>query len=591
MTILNGQANPSRIVEPLAARMYLSPNVLQVNDSTFDPNSPRLTDPSQAGILIHNPILPSKAVLQTEVLEGVNSHFYGRFQRLSGATRLDGTIVDLGIMREADVVNQTLWNGFNRFVKVTAIGYSYPTSDVTVTAPVIDEEFRYYEERPLEITVDIAGDPFFDVEITLYFDNGSTYVFSVRGTRRPQKEFTYLSQANWQGGLSIETQWLTSIYKASETSETRQALKVYPTRKMRYGFAAIGKDFSTVLWGFMQGLAKRRTYLPLFQDGAVVTQDSTGVRIYINTQYKRFFVGNTALLVLRRYDRSHKEGTATDEAMYYPVVINAVSSTYIDVLSSPVATIPRNSIVYPAMLSEIALKPNYFEAFKTTGAIADVTINEVYGEDTLEGANSSYTPTTYYGDAYLDIDLNWDVDPKLGIHRDAIVLKGGRQATIIPRTGFSTADIEVTISVDNRVDWWEMQGFLNYIKGRYKAFWIKHPMDVYRLGSYRKFDGGDVEEVEVFTSGGINNMYSCNAIWVKSTDGTENIIKVTGLRAGFTDKSVILELDPTTLSDIIELKRAFLVRSTSDKVKEQWFNDIGLVEVKLKCVELPGGYS
>jgi len=591
MTILNGQVQNSLIVEPLADRTYLSPNVLQTNDSTFGPASPRLSTATEEGIVRHNPSAPSNDVSVGLLEPGVNSHLYGHFIRQSGATRLDGLPIDLGIMREADVVNQTLWNGFNGFVKLLSIGYSYPSSDVTVTAPAIDEEFRYYEERPLEIEVDIAGDLFFDVEITLTFDNGSTYVFSVRGTRRPQKEFTYLSQANWQGGFSIETQWLTSIHKASETSETRQALKNKPTRKMSYEFVSVGKNFSTALWGFMQGLAKRQTYLPLFQDGSVVTQDSPGVRIHIDTLYKRFFVGDTALLVLRRYDRSHKEGTATDEAMYYPVVISTVTDTYVDVLSSPVADIPKHSMLYPAMLSEIAIKQNQFEVFHTTGAIADVTINEVYGENTLGAANSSYTPTLFYDDAYFDIDLNWAERPKVGIHRDALVLKGGRQRTIIPRTGFSTADIEVTISASNRVDWWEMQGFLNYIKGRYKAFWIKHPMDVYRLGTYRLFDGPDVTEVEVFTEGGINNMYSCQAIWVKSTDGTENIIKVEGLRAGFTSKSVILELDPTTLSDIIELKRAFLVRSTSDKVKEQWFNDIGLVEVKLKCVELPGGYS
>lgn len=590
MAEINGLLQNSLIVQPLADRTYLSPNVLQVNDSTFAPAAIRLASPE-----IGTPTYQPTTVLYDALIGvppiGVNSFLYGRFIRLSGATILDGDPIDVGVLRESDSVSQTIWNGFKIITEITSIAYSYPSSGVTVTGPIVGEVFNPYEERPLNIIISISGDAHFDVEITISFDNGESYVFSVRGDRLPQKEFTFLSQANWRGGLQMKYEYLTSIYKASETSETRQALRPRPVRSMTYEFAAVGENFSTVLWGFMQGLAKRRTLLPLFQDGAVVTQLSTGSVIHCDTTYRRFYAGQTLLIALRRYDRSHTSGTGEDEAMYYTAMIASVASDRINVISLPVAELPKGTMVYPAITSEIAIKDNDFEVFKPTGAIAQVDINEVFGVTTLPAANSAYSPTTYYGDAYFGFDWNWISKPKVGLLRDSVKLKGGRYSTVLPRTGFSTATLKGAVSVHTRAEWWDLIGFLNYVKGRFKPYWIKHPMDVYRLGTYILFDGADVTEVEVQTQGGINNMFSCQAIWTKDSNGTETIIKVTGIRAGFTDQSVILELDPTVVVDIVELKRAFLVRNTSDNFTENWKTDEGVVEVRMSMIELPGGYS
>lgn len=591
MSILTGILQASLLVQPFADRTYLSSNVLSGGVSTYDPAPARLALPEEGGSTFYSPVIVP-IVSKTGVSPvGVNAFLYERIIRQEGATRQDGSPIDVGVIRETDTVAQTLWNGFKDPVTVTNIAYSYPTSDVLVTAPIVTEEFNPYEERPLDIIIDINGDAFFDVEITITFSNGATYVFSVTGSRLPQAEFTYLSQANWLGGMKMESLYLTSIYKASETSETRQALRTRPARKISYEFASVGRDFSTVLWGFMQGLTKRRTYLPLFQDGSVVTQDSTGTKIFCDTVNKRFYPGNILLVAIRRYDRSHKDGTDEDEAMYYTGIISSVTSTFINVISPPLAEIPKNSMVYPGILSEIATKDNIFDVFKDTGAIANVTINEVFGPLTIEADNSSYSPTLFYEDAFFTFDWNWKVQPKVGLKRDAIILKGGRYATTIPRSGFSTASIEAAVSVHSRAEWWELTGFLNYIKGRYRAFWVKHPLDAYRLGTYTLFDGADLTEVEVLTQGGINNMYSIQAVWIKDSNGVEYIVKVDAIRAGFTSSSVILELDPTVVTDVEEIKRAFLVRNTSDKIIEQWFTDQGVVEVNMKMVELPGAYS
>ncbi len=277
--------------------------------------------------------------------------------------------------------------------------------------------------------------------------------------------------------------------------------------------------------------------------------------------------------------------------MYYTGIISSVTDTFINVISPPLAEIPKNSIVYPGILSEIATKNNTLEVFKPTGAIAEVTINEVFGPTTLEADNSSYSPTLFYGDAFFTFDWNWKVNPKVGLMRDAVVLKKGRYPTTIPRTGFSTTTINASVSVHSRAEWWELTGFLNYIKGRYRAFWVKHPLDAYRLGTYTLFDGADLTEVEVLTQGGINNMYSIQAVWIEDSNGVEYIIKVNAIRAGLTSSSVVLELDPTVVTDVEKIKRAFLVRSTSDKITEQWFTDQGVVEVAMKMVELPGAYT
>ena len=591
MSILTGLLQASLLVQPFADRTYLSSNVGRVFTSTYVPAASRLSLPDESGSIFHSPGMTLNISKTGVISDGVNAFLYDRFIRQDGTTRLDSIPIDVGVINRSETVTQSLWNGFKNKVVISNIEFSYPTSNVTLTAPVISEEFKPHEERPLDIIVDISGDAFFDVEITITFDNGATYIFSVTGTRLPDKEFTYLSQANWLGGMEMESQYLTSVYVASETSETRQALRAKPVRKISYEFASVGENFSTVLWGFMQGLAKRRTYLPLFQDGSAVTQTSVGTRIYCNTVNKRYYAGNILLIVIRRYDRSHGDGTGDNEAMYCISTITSVTDTYINVITPPLAEIPKNSMVYPGILSEIATKDNVFDVFKPTGAIADVTINEVFGPTTLEADNSSYSPTLFYGNAFFTFDWNWKVQPKVGLSRNSIILKGGRYDTIIPRTGFSTTSIEASVSVHSRAEWWDLTGFLNYVKGRYRAFWVKHPLDAYRLGTYTQFNGADLEEVEVLTQGGINNMYSVQAVWIKDSNGVEYIVKVDAIRAGITSSSVILELDPTVVTDVEEIKRAFLVRNTSDKIVEQWFTDEGVVEVRMRMVELPGAYT
>ena len=590
MSILTGLLQASLLVQPLADHTYLSSNVLSGGVSTYDPTTPRLAL-EEGGRTRYHPVIVHNTPKTGEPSVGVTTFLYERIIRLERAVRQDGLSINVGEIQGSATIEQTLWNGFKDLVTITAIDYSYVTGEVIVTAPIVTEVFNIYEERPLNILIDIAGDSFADLEITITFSNGATSVFTVTDFHIVQKGFTYFSQANWLGGMRMESQYLTSIYKASETSETRQALRPKPIRKISYEFASVGENFSTVLWGFMQGLTKRRTYLPLFQDGSVVTQDSTGTKIYCDTVNKRFYVGNTILIAIRRYDRSHRQGTSENEALYFTGVIGLVFDTYINVIASPLAEIPKNSMIYPGIFSEIATKNNTFEVFKPTGAIADVTINEVFGPTTLEADNSDYSPTLFYDDAFFTFEWNWKVPPKVGLKRDAIILKKGRYPTTIPRTGFSTVSIEAAVSVHSRAEWWELTGFLNYVKGRYRAFWVKHPLDTYRLGSYTQFDGADLEEVEVLTQGGINNMFSIQAVWIKDSNGVEYIVKVNAIRAGTGSSSAILELDPTVVTDVAEIKRAFLVRNTSDKIIEHWFTDQGVVEVNMKMVELPGAYS
>ncbi len=590
MSILTGLLQASLLIQPLADRTYLSSNVLSVGVSTYDPAASRLSL-EEGGSTLYHPVIVLNTSKTGEPLVGVTTFLYKRIIRLESAVRQDGIPINVGVIPGTDIIEQTLWNGFKDPVTVTDIAYSFPTSGVLIIDPIETEDFNPYEERPLNILIDTDGDPFSGVEITITFSNGATSVFTVVDFQIPQDEFIYLSQANWLGGMKMESQYLTSIYKASETSEFRQALRPKPIRKISYEFASVGEVFSTVLWGFMQGLTKRRTYLPLFQDGSVVTQDSTGTKIFCNTVNKRFYVGNTLLIAIRRYNRSHRQGTGENEAMYFTGVIGSVFDTFINIIAPPLAEIPKNSMVYPGILSEIATKNNTFEIFKPTGAIADVTINEVFGPTTLEADNSDYSPTLFYGDAFFTFEWNWKVRPKVGLKRDAIILKKGRYPTTIPRTGFSTASIEAAVSVHSRAEWWELTGFLNYVKGRYRAFWVKHPLDAYSLGSYTQFDGADLEEVEVLTQGGINNMFSIQAVWIKDSNGVEYIVKVNAIREGNTLSSVILELDPTVVTDVAEIKRAFLVRNTSDKIIEHWFTDQGVVEVDMKMVELPGAYS
>lgn len=600
MALLTGISSTSLFTVPvLSDREWLSINSKQVDETAFDPVCQLLLEPEENGVNtafdLEIPSFPTKLCSGNV---GVNSFLYDRFIRQSGTTRLDGQTLNLGQIRGDTLIAETLWNGFNKHVEITDISYSYSGSGVTVVTPEETDVINPLQEVPLEIEVTIAGNPLFDVDITITFveldgvfaGTTHTYEFTVAGSRLAQKEFTFLSDANWDGGLTVTNRYLTSIFEASETSETRQLIRSVPTREITYEFAAMGKDFVTVAWGYLQGLARRQTYMPLFEDVAVVTQDWTGGKIYCNTLYRRFYAGRTVVIAPRRYDHSYKEGTKNDTALYYTATIAAVEEDGIYLVFSPLAEIPKGTSVYPGVLSEIAIEENTIEAISAERTIINVSVDEVYGQLALPITNSDYSPTLFYTHPFFDFEWNWNVSPKMGVSRPADSKNSGRYKTIIPKTGYSQTNINIVVSVHDREEWWDISGFFGYVKGRYRSFWLKSPIDGLRKGTYTLYDGDELTELEVIFLGGVNNLYSVQALWLKATDGTEVITKVTGLREAY-GGGYIFEIDPVVIPDIMAIKQAFFVRNTKDEVKETWMTSEGLVEYKLSLLELPAGYA
>jgi hypothetical protein len=600
MAILTGVTAISLWTKPdLADREFISVNSRQTDDSSFNPYFKILADVipegEKAALVIFPNALPA---YDASNVGGVNSFLYDHIIRQSGVTRLDGQTLDLGQIREDKLIAQTLWNGFNKHLQVTDIVYSYPGSGVTITAPAETDILNPLQEVPLMTEVTIAGSPLFDVDIVISFVEldgvyaGAirTYAFTVAGSRLAQKEFTFLSDANWDGGLSVTNRWLTSIFEASEVSETRQIIRSVPTREANYEFAAMGRDFVTAAWGYLQALAKRQTYMPLFEDVAIVTQEWDGGKIYCNTVRKRFYAGKTVVIALRRYDASYKEGTKNDTALYYTATMAQVDDDGIYLISSPLAEIPIGTTIYPGVLSEIAIEENTIETISGERSIINVSMDEVYGQLSLPPTNPLYSPVLFYGHPFFDFEWNWSSSPKMGVSRPADSKNSGRYQIVTPKTGFSQTSINILVSVHSREEWWDISGFFNYIKGRGRSFWLKSPLDALRKGIYTLYDGADLTELELIFWGGVNNLYSVQALWLKATDGTEVITKVTGLREAY-GGGYIFEVDPVEIPDIIAVKQAFFVRNSKDEVKEHWMTSEGLVEYSLSLIELPEGYA
>lgn len=593
MTIYSGISPISLFTVPiLTDRDYISVNSRQTDDSSFNPNNQPLSLPVELTSK-KSPFVPFVPVLSARlgVSEGgVNSFMYNRFIRQSGTTRLDGQDVDLGQIREDKEISYTLWNGFNEYVTLTDIAYSYPDSGVEILLPEEDEVFRPLAEHVLNFTVTLAGDPLFNVDITLTFSNGYVYEFTVRGSRLIKKEFTFLSDANWNNGLTFTNNYLTSIMAAGEISETRLMLRSVPQRQIDYEIGECGKDFVTAMWGYLQGLAKRQTYAPLWHDVAYVTQDWTGTKIYCDTRYKRFYAGKTAIICRKRYDHSIKEGTMNDTALYYEATVAVVEDDGIYVISSPVAEIFKGDTIYPGILSEIAIDANDISCVSPDRTIVNIAIDEVYGAYSLPVTNPDYTPDTSYGVMRFDFDLNWSQMPKIGVSRPGDSSSSGRGTKVVPYSDFSRVAISATVSVHTREDWWELAGAMDYIKGRYRSFWVKSPLENLRKGNYTLYSGANLTEVGIIFTGGVNNLYSVQALWITSSDGTEKVVLVTGLREAY-GGGYILELDPTEIADIVEVRQAFLCRNNSDKVQENWLIPAGVIEVKLNLIELSAGYA
>lgn len=540
-----------------------------------------------------SPSIPVAAHLVPDFANDFYSHYFLTPSRLDQ----QDIRVDLGIISENRHVELQLWNLYPPQMRVVSVAYNYPSSGVTVQSPVVLDTVAPFGFLPLVLYVTLAGPHLFAPVITITLEEttglniGTTHtvVITVSGTRA-QKEFTFLSDANWSGGLSMSSRWLTSIYAASEVSETRQLLRSRPCREMSFEFGVTGKDFITAAWGYLQALARRRTYMPLWQDVSVVQADWEGGKLLCDTSYRRFYTGQVIVIRKRRYDNSTYEGTRNDTAIYYTATITGVEAEGLYILAPTTAEINAGDVVYPGILSEIAVDENSITAVSAERAIVQVTLNEVFGENTMPITNSAYSPTLFYSMPFFNFEWNRTKFPVLSVSRPADVEESGRYQMVRTRTGFSQTSIGAKVSAHNRQEWWSLAGFFDYIKGRYKPFWVKNPLSTFRKGNYELYSGSNLIEIELVTYGGGNNIYSTQALWLKNAAGVEKITKVNAILAA-SSGGYVFQIDPVLITDVTEIKQAFLVRNESDEVTEHWYGVDNVVEWELNLVELPGGYQ
>ena len=581
MSVLTGTNTPSGVTaEVLTSRSYMSTNVQEVDERTWDVASYVASDPSdtsKALFLLEDPFLVSDG----DLVKCLNEPIQDRFLMLDDTTFVDGQAINRTGVSVDTIIYRTLYNGFNTNQKLISITYSASVG-VSLTSPSVGDTVLRKSETDIQLLIAAEHDsPIFNVDILLTYPSG-TYTVTVTGTRR-QSGVPFIAFCNWRETIRVVEEYWTDVFMAEDASESRAAIREVPIRSIDYSSIFNMRLQTRQAWDLLQALAKDRSYMPLLSDFSVVTAYSTGSTISCDTRYRNYKVGQFICIAHIDYKGSLEYHFNQPNTLYVIEEIASFTDSSVTIVGTLQEPVNKGDAVFPAIYSEVATKQNSIDMFSEVVGNMGISLNEVYGDTALAIANESYTPTIVNGHAYFDFDINWKDSPSIEVLKQATIDKSGRYQIAVYPNDYNQAAFKITTSFNSKADYWPFKGFMGYVKGRYNTFWVKLPLDVLSVGSHQT-----TTEIEVSTSILSDNMYSLQGIYLENASGDYDFQKVDSI-TDYTGNYLIKYKGTTSVSQVTIVKWAFIMRMTSDAYTEIWYTP-EVVEIPLSVEEVTAAY-
>ena len=449
---------------------------------------------------------------------------------------------------------------------------------------------------------------------------------------------TFLSWANWREDIRVTDRWATSIFFSDNNTETRKQLRDRPLREVDYSTLFVSDVPAGQAWGFVQSMARGRKYLPLVMDvsvlidgeatadtmalndilslsppfgpsnvpstnfqgatttiGAMALNDilslsppfgSSNVRFTVikcDTTLRNFQEGYYAVLVHTNLFRSIDICYSAEDTQYYPVKIVTVEDDQLMVEGELPEQFYAGDVIFPAILCEVSLDGLDVTIFNPTTGEIKVQASEVYNSLTLPPANPDYSPTLYHGIPYVPFDINWIEFPKFNISNPGSAMPTGRYQIVEYPTANTLANLSFLTSATSREACWELLGKLNYLKGRYTAFWLISPLDILTVGIFQA-----PTYIEVLCDCGDENIVMIHGLYIENDNGECDFL--TGSMSEVAGRWRFTYNETTTVTDVTRVKQAFIIRSRKDDFEHSWYST-SVMDIKLDLVEITEAYS
>lgn len=544
----------------------MSVNLQTADSAVFDPQT--FCMPS-ASIGTYRHVLPSPL-----------EHFYGRLQidsHISGPFNkgihftLFETLYDKANY-PAGVITDTvaLYAGVQSMSK-----YSQEVDTITVTpnqgVGLADispgDTFNPYEEKLLEVTLDKEGVASINATITITLvGDPNTYFFTIVGFRF---QLPFMLQATWEDGLTITRRFLTSIFNSYGTGETRKILRKNPVRSMQADLTFLSDTSSVQAWQFVRSRAKGPNVIPFYPDEDSMPQANDSHKLYCDTSYRRYSAGGVVIAI--KYDENHS-------VEYYDALrILAVDPDGVRTETEVVHGYAKGDSISPAIVCYPSFGSDSKSNIVRSRGTISLDAEEMYDQTALALENSTYTPAVVNGLPVFNFRINEADSMEISISYQGDRSESGRGSQWYQQGDEVYQNFEVLCVAFNREEYWELVGFLNYIKGRGRPFWIKN---------YSEFINPFAEGVGYIEVADLDlpDWEDIKYIWAEAADGSYDIVDVTGVSevtGGFRITFDTPSITPATYY------QALKSRLDSDEIQETWFTN-HVVEITFPVRELQG---
>jgi hypothetical protein len=393
----------------------------------------------------------------------------------------------------------------------------------------------------------------------------------------------------------MERAWQTDVTRGFDSSaEERWSLRERPVITQTVQLTGMDQNSSADLLTTFARYGQHAQPAPIYSDRTKLTQEySSGNRLFCDTTYRRFFLGQRIAVASRSWGVQNVGGAY---ALAEYATIKAITDTYIDIDNPLLSVDPYSigSLVYPLFDSEPVLNISYD---RVTRGIIDgaVTWIERSAQSTLPSLLSSPHVALpvfalHEGLPIFDAKMNGQISG--AVTRSGTRFQSGRGSVIDIQGELSHFNITADLRFIDRVSWWRLTSFFDTVRGRTYPFWFVNPQRLWELLSVQSttvFRVARTHYWQVFdptasvSSDGKPSWL--NHFALVENDGTVNISTIVSVAEISKDVWDITVADPLPTSNVRRITAAHKARFDSDVLSDEWIT-FDVVTTQMSMMQL-----
>lgn len=276
---------------------------------------------------------------------------------------------------------------------------------------------------------------------------------------------------NWATEVEMETRYPTDITRSRATgAEERRADGDRPERVITFRWLQMTPEVADRLYVTLRRMTDENIVLPLYQDFALVTQDSSGTELFCSADTRRFYQGGRVVIVPVG-PQVHLSGAYDVHSINFPLGDRLVLNT---ALASTKEA--GRYAVAPLIDLDILLEPELDHRVQSTGeTVVDLTLTcrEHKGANSLPPVAFGFPAgwTVQLGKPVFEIEPDFSSGVRTQYRRYGRETRKGRKQVVFKEGTRYNQVQNFDLGFTDRQSFWEVLSFFDSRKGPLLNFW------------------------------------------------------------------------------------------------------------------------